>query len=300
MLEAALLVLLFLILPGLSGYICHVLESPSKRAWYGQVRYWQAFEYSRALFLSGTALFYLLGAFAWFGSKPTHATAMTLFALICISALVYLWLFADMTAKVIRCLPILKFFFGILAICVAATSKVYSDAAIAELAKLPPQDLPGAQVFLTFVLTPILWALAGTLLMGYVSIPLTMLLFAQSVYLDVSRPKWFHRKRSSSEHIFAGIAVVFFSLLLLTLAQRMLDKDFYERRLRSAIAFASFHLPPSYCGLPDRKGAGVEITESGKAALAIPDEKLGYIFHPVDCSPQQKSRDEVMAELSAR
>ncbi|HBO5639842.1 hypothetical protein GFM12_06900 [Pseudomonas aeruginosa] len=296
MLEVALLLVLFFVLPILLGHVSHVLRSPEKLAWYLQVREWRMLEYFLALFIVSIATMYAVAAIQYLtGARLSSVVALALMLVTCLSALGYLWHFAGMTARVTQHKTLLKVLGGLLAVCFATVSKIYSDAAIAELAGLPPQELPASQLFLTFLLTPTLWFLVGSLAAGYLSIPATIFLLGRGLYLDLKKKRG--NDKPTARYIAACTAVAFSSLLLVTMMQSLLSKSFYEKRLRAAIAFSSFHLPPSYCGLPNVEGASVTALKYRRAALAVPDEKKGYTFNVVQCESKAQKAEELGAIL---
>lgn len=303
MYEVALFVTFLIVFSAVLGHVVHVLGSPEKRAWYLQVRRWTAQEFSLALFIAGVGLMFVAtGANYWFDFKLGSSAALTLMLGTGFSALGYLWSFANITAKVEPRITALKYLGGVLLVILTTYSKVYSDAAIAELAGLSPQELPTSQLFLTFWLTPSLGLVALALAVGYLAIPGTFLMLGIGIYLDIKKDKVTNSKakQSSSKYVAACVAMSFFSVLLLTLVQGLLDKDFYENRLRKAIAYSSFHLPASYCGLPDLEGTAVTLLADNRAGLAILDKEQGYTFSIIPCEPKLKSPEEVATLLSGK
>lgn len=142
MLEVGLILVFFAILPALLGYITNALNSPTQRSWYAKqwatLKAWQALDYARALFVLCAALLYVAGGSAYLGVKLSMLLALTLMIGTCLSALLYLWVFADMTQKVNSYEQRIKFCLGLIVISIATASKIYSDAGIAELTGLPP------------------------------------------------------------------------------------------------------------------------------------------------------------------
>jgi hypothetical protein len=298
--EVALLVIFSMVFSAVLGHVAHVLGTPEKLAWYLQVRQWKAQEFFLALFIAGVGLMFIAtGAGYWFDFKLSSGAALSLMLGTGLAALGYLWSFADMTTKVEPHLTALKYVGGVVLVILTTYSKVYSDAAIAELAGLPPQALPASQLFLTFWLTPCLGLVVLALAVGYLAIPGTFLMLGVGIYLDIRKDKSSSSKakRASERYIAAFVAMSFFSVLLLTLVQGMLGKNFYEKRLRKAIAYSSFHLPASYCGLPDSEGAAITMLTDNRAGLAIPDKAQGYTFSIILCKPKLKSPEEVTALL---
>lgn len=297
MFEVGLILVFFAILPASLGYITNALNSPAQRSWYATqwatLKAWQALDYARALFVLCAALLYVAGGSAYLGMKLSMPLALTLMIATSLSALLYLWVFADMTQKVNSYEQRIKFSLGLIVISIATASKIYSDAGIAELTGLPPQELPGAQLLLTFILTPVIWLVMTALLIGYLSIPGTIYLLARGIYLDVRK-----KAGSPGKYVLASIALSFLSLTLLTMTKKLLDKEFYEKRLREAVVFASFNLPPAYCGLPNQKGSSIAPLGDGKAALAMPDEKLGFTFRTLDCEPKSQPQEELTVLLN--
>ncbi|MDF3200712.1 hypothetical protein P3C29_18665 [Pseudomonas sp. 1912-s] len=293
---------LFVIVPVVLGYAANVQRSQQKRAWYlrkyREVKSWTVVEYSLALFLGCTAVLYTVGTLAMLGLKLNPILSISLLSLTCLTALGYLYCYFDLTGKIKRYGIALKFLLGGITLCIATASKIYSDSGIAELTGLPPQDLPGAQLLLTVLLTPTFWLMALLPLAGYLSVALMVILFVRSMYRESPKQRRKGKKSSSLRDVSAVVAIPLCVLILFALTELLLSKHFYEKRLRQAIAFASFHLPGTYCGLPETKGVAIAPVTDGRAAIAIPDEKLGYLFEPIECKPAQRSKDDISALLN--
>jgi hypothetical protein len=301
MLAAFTLLIVFGFLPALFGYIASIRSSLEKRTWYHQqtqaVKGWTANEYSLAAFVTSTALLYVAGFLTLIGMKPSLTTGVGLLWLSCLTALAYLCGYLKIPVIVAKYGGLLKALLGAVAIGVATLSKIYSDAGIAELTGLSPQDLPGAQLLLTFLLTLTIWFLGLSLSLGYLSLPLMVILSLRSLYRDFRKKKDGKKNESNLRDMAALVAVFFFVIILLSITEKIAGKHFYEPRLKQAIVFASFHLPTSYCGLTETKGVQVAPMSDGRAAIAISDGKLDYTFDIIDCKPQKKISDEVNAVL---
>lgn len=301
MLAAFTLLIVFGFLPALFGYIANVRGSLEKRMWYHRqtqaVKSWTVNEYSLAAFVTSTTLLYAAGFFMLIGMKPDLMTGVGLLLLSCLTALAYLCCYWKIPVILAKYGGLLKAVLGAVAIGVATLSKIYSDAGIAELTGLSPQDFPGAQLLLTFLLTPTIWFLGLSLSLGYLSLPVIAILFLRSLYRDFRKKKDGKKNESNLRDVAALVAVFFSVIILLSLTEKIASKHFYEPRLKQAIVFASFHLPTSYCGLTGAKGIQVAPMSDGRAAIAIPDGKLGYTFDLIDCKPKNKGSDEVNAIL---
>ncbi|HBO2505724.1 hypothetical protein H2N78_28715 [Pseudomonas aeruginosa] len=300
MAETALLVVLFMLLPALSGYVANVRSSPPKRAWYYRryqaARGWTPLEHSMVLFIACTTALYAASALKFLGMALSPMVGLTLLSLTCLSALGYLCCYWDLPGKIADGELPLKAPVGIMTIGIGTLSKAYSDISIAELTGLPAHDLPGAQVFLTLLLTPTLWLMGISMLFGCISIPVMGVLLIRSLYRDYQGNKS-KNKYASGPDITALVAVFLVAFIPLTMTTKLLDKDTYEKPLRQSIAFASFHLPTIYCGLPEAQGVTVAPMKDGTATIALPDDKLGYLFEPIACKPKQKSRTEAIELL---
>lgn len=289
---------IFFLLPVLLGCIANILNSRDKKIWWykrlRRIKRWKKLEYSAAAFVAATAAFYTLGLSAIMGNKSNSTTALTVLSINCLSAFVFLYYHWRVSAFIGRHWELFKTLITPVVVCVATLSKIYSDAAIAELSGLSPADLPGTQLFLTLILTPTIWLLAASLAFGYASLPLIPALLVKNL-VDEHRNK--NKKRPLREKnkfspVMAIVALSLGAIILLTLMQKIASKSFYEPRLRQAIAFSSFHLPTSYCGLEDTKGVNVAVMPDDRAALAIPDVKLGYKFIKISCSPPRTTDSE--------
>jgi hypothetical protein len=296
MLEFALVLVFIFTAAALLGHIAHVHSSPEKLAWYLQVKEWKSQQYTMALFVGLLLVLYAAtGINQLTGWKPQQPIGLMLLAATCITAAAYLWFYWDLTPKVAKHKSFLKGIGALLTVCIATTSKIHSDMAIAQLTGLPPQELPGAQLFLTFILTPTIWFLAISLVVGFISIPLTLLLLIWGIYKDWKKDKGSKFDFASARHVCAWVAMAYFSIIMLTMSTGILKKNFYEKRLNNAIAYSAFLLPPSYCGLPDTKGASIAVMKYKRAAMALPDEKLGYTFSKIACDPSQKSLERLVS-----
>lgn len=291
MLYASILFFFYFLLPAISGYAAHVKASPRERVRYRQrfrrVRRWKKPEYATAFFVLTTATFFLVGLLVKVGVKFPSMYLLVLLAVNCVGALAFLFYYWDAPKIWSKYGGLLKALFVPMAIGVATLSKIYSDAGIAELSGLAPQDLPGAQLFLTLILTPVIWLIVFSLTMGYASLPLMPILLIRELMNDSrrKRAKLSKKDRPGPTHITAMMAVFLCAVLSLTIMQKVVSKHVYESRLRQAIVFSSFHLPSTFCGLPEVKGVSVAPMSDDRAAVAIPDTKLTYRFVLITCKP---------------
>lgn len=301
MLEFALVLVFISATSALLGHIANVRSSPEKLAWYLQIKRWKAHQYSMALFVGLLLVLYAVtGISQLTGWKPQQPIGLMLLTATCITAAAYLWFYWDLTPKVAEYKSLLKYIGALLTVCIVTTSKIQSDMAISELTGLPAQELPGAQMFLTFILTPTIWLLAVSFVVGFISIPLTVLVLIWGIYQDWKKGKGTKFDFASGSHVCAWMAIAYFSIILLTMSSGILKKNFYEKRLNGAIAYSAFLLPPSYCGLPDAGDASIAVLKYKRAALAMPDEKMGYTFSKISCDPKQKSPELLISELTAK
>lgn len=302
MLEIALVLVLIFATSALLGHIAHVRASPEKLAWYMKVKEWKAREYSMALFIGFIVFLFILqgisNATGWRLSTPQ---ALGFLTATCLSALLYLGVLGrKYIAKVAEHKGLLKVVGGVLAVCFVTASKIGSDMVIAELTNLPPQELPGAQMLLTFILQPVLGLIAISLLLGYISIPAAFGTLAWWIYQELKASKGTQPTFMTGSYICAFIAMAVSTVILLTMTSSMLKQSFYEKRLRTAIAHSAFHLPPSYCGLPDAEGAAVAQLKYRRAALAMPDKNKGYVFSSLPCTPKLDSPQELATLLTEK
>lgn len=298
--SALILVIIFGFLPAALGYCSFLGDCPTNLAKHRErlksIRHMVTLDYALWIFIFSTAAFYIVGGLAYLGVRFSKATYLWLLMTTCLGALVYLWCYMNIWRRVVAYGSLIKAPLTIIAVGVVTLSKIYSDATIAELSGFAPQDLPAAQLLLTLIFTPAIWLIALSLGLGYASIP------AMGWLLIVNLRRSGRRKSLNVKPGMAGIrdpaalaAVPLFAIMLLTLTGEILSERFYAPKLRDAIAFASFHLPTSYCGLPDVEGVGVAPMPEGRGAVAIPAGNDGHRFVPIICQPRSKTADEVIA-----
>lgn len=302
MLEFALVIVFVFATSALLGHIAHVRASPEKLSWYMQVKEWKAREYSMALFIGLIALLFILtGISKATGWKVPAPHAVGVLTATCLSALLYLGLLGEKyLVKIANHKGLLKVAGGALGVCFVTASKIVSDMAIAELTNLPPQELPGAQMLLTLIMQPVLALVIISLLLGYISIPITFGTLAWWIYQEIKTNRGTQPTYLTASYICAFIAITVSTITLLTMTSSMLKQSFYEKRLRIAIAHSAFHLPPSYCGLPDTEGAAIASLKYRRAALAVPDTDKGYTFSSLSCDPKLDSQQKLAALLAER
>lgn len=302
MLDFALVLVFIFAISALLGHIAHVRASPEKRAWYMQVKGWKARQYVMALFIGCiTSLFILMAISKLAGWKLPAPYALGVLSAVGLSALLYLGVSGRKCfAKLAQHKGLLKTVGGMLAVCFVTASKIFADMAIAELANLPPQELPGAQLLLTVIMQPALALTAAALFLGYASVPLTFIALAWWIHQEIKATNGARPTLLTASYTCTILAIVISTVILLTLTHGMLTKSFYEKRLRSAIVHSAFHLPPSYCGLPDAEGAAVAPLKYHRAALAMPDQDKGYVFSTLPCAPKMDTPQALATRLSEK
>ncbi|NIE78112.1 hypothetical protein F3J45_27165 [Pantoea sp. Ap-967] len=296
MFEVLLLVFAFLVAPAILGHLSHLQTQPHKFIWYQRryirIRRWEKRQYAMWVFIASMAVLYA-AAFWKRGGMPIELrTFIIIAAVTLVTATAYLYCYFEKLIAFLKPLLPWKALFGLLAIGIAAVSKILSDQMIAELTGLPARDLPGAQLALTLVITPMVWFSAFAMVLGLAAAGLTIVLQLYAMVRDyLSMRK--KRKHDSLYDWVAVCALFIGGLLALTLAIKLADKQTYAGPVREAIVFGAFHLPPSYCGLPGFRGAKVAVLHDEVGAIALPDEGEGYRFEQVVCVPVVKGVEEL-------
>lgn len=302
MLPVIVLLTLFGALPVLCGFFESIRCSHERRTWYiariHTLESWSILEWSLTFFVASTAVLYVAAFSTTLGFRLSFNVYMVLLFLSPLTAFVYLCCYFKVLEITKKYGWLLKILLGAAVIGVAAASKTYADAAIAELTGLPPQNLPGAQILLSFMLSPIIWFIGLSLVLGLLSGPVMAFLLVKVMYLDFVKSRHSGGNQSNFPEMIALLAVALFSIIALTTTQKIASKGFYEVKLRQAIEFASFQLSATYCGFPENKGVGVAIMPDDLAAIAIPNEKAGYIFEVISCKPTVKSDEQIRASLN--
>ncbi|HEK1768401.1 TPA: hypothetical protein SMR47_002339 [Pseudomonas putida] len=295
---------LYFVIPALFGYVGHVISSPSKKAWCAKtaknVLLWRHLDYATAIFVTTSVAFFLTGFLLFFGFKPSDKILLSVLAVNCLASIGFLYYHWNVAKYWAKYGGLLKTLSIPVALGFTTLSKIYSDAEIAELSGISPQDLPTAQLFITFILTPVVWLIAISLGAGYLCMPVMPYLALKHLIQEYRHR---HKKIAGTDannfaRPVAIFAVAFAPLILLTIMQKILTKGIYEPRLKQAIVFSSFHLPTTYCGLPDVKGVSVAAMPDSRGALAIPDSKVTYRFVPIACKPPNTSTDKTLGLLS--
>ncbi|ARU88442.1 hypothetical protein [Pseudomonas sp. M30-35] len=89
------------------------------------------------------------------------------------------------------------------------------------------------------------------------------------------------------------------ALVPLSLMEYVLKTPWAENQIRKELVQASFHTKAEKCGIEKIDGAKVAYMEPGKAIIAIPDEKLGYIFSPIKCTVKWRTAQSISEEYGA-
>lgn len=296
MFEVVLLAVLFLIGPALFGQIRHVKSDPRKLVWYYRgyllTKEWIERHLPMVMFgLSGGALFVALVISAtWARIEPR--TGILLAVLSIMTGLWHLHRYFAKALDLIRIRLPWKALFGLAAIGIATLSKILVDQMIVDATNLPAHDLPSAQLILALYLTPTLWFTAFSFLMALVAmlvaVPLQIYLFWHDYSASSNK-----RSYDPLSGLVAMIALIYVPVLSLTLTQKLISEKTYSVPTREAIVFAAFQLPPTYCGLPEIKGATVTPLQDGVGAIALPDKVLGYRFERIVCKPASKTAGEI-------
>ncbi|MBF8792441.1 hypothetical protein IRZ70_06500 [Pseudomonas monteilii] len=298
--EILLLLSMFVLIPALKGYVANVRQSPRKRVWYYRnyliILGWTRLHYSMLLFFVCTLLLYAVAGLKMSGLAIDQPVGLTLLLLTGVSGLWYLRCYFEPRIKWMQEKLPWKPVLAVVAVAVATLSKVYTDQLIAELTNLPARDLPNAQVLLSAAMNPALWFAGLTLLLTFSVMFLSGFLMLRSMVRDYfsMREK---RKYDVKPDMTAIVAMFMCVFIFGPMMEELFTRKNYETWARQAIAFATLNLPASYCGLSDLEDVTVAPLANDTAALAIPDEVLGYRFETIACTPQKKSQAAVIAQL---
>ncbi|MFJ3451452.1 hypothetical protein ACIPM0_25015 [Pseudomonas sichuanensis] len=289
------LLFFYCFLPGFLGVFMNVWASPSKRLWWANnvvgMKTWDQRQFAATAFVAACIVFCLAGLMVISGLKFNIVFVFVVLLAAFFTGFLYLcvyWKIADLPG---RYGAALKLLLVPAALVVGTVSKIYADAAIAEYTGIAPQALPNAQIVLALILTPMVWFGGVSLVVGYISIPLLPIMLLVNIFRDCRRKRSGDATNPNFDNL-AIMALAFCAILLLLLAESVFSKSVYEPFLKRAVAFSSFHLPTTYCGLPEVDDLYVAPLADGRALLAIPDEKMVYRFVPVLCSTKTQSGDE--------
>lgn len=301
----AIFLALFFVVPVVLGQLARFNFWPKIWHWFllqlMGVGAWSVLHYAVLVFVIATIVFLIFGVFVVSGVKFRASVILSLFAVNCITSFFFLYCYWDIPKVWEKRKELIKALIVPVVVIVGTLSKIYSDSGIAELSGLAAQDLSGAQLWLTLIFTPVIWMLAISLGLGYASLILMPLILFRNLAYEYRHSKSTVQERdpARSLDLVAILAVFFSGVLSLIIMQKIVSKDFYEVPLREAIVFSAFHYPASYCGLPDARGVFIAPMSDNRGAVAMPDKKLGYTFEFIDCSPKQKSKEELSAMIKA-
>jgi hypothetical protein len=285
-----LIILFYLVLPAISGYATHLNDHPQKKEKYKAITKFGILELSLTIFvLAMTAVSIAITMEYIADIKIPKQYGRALLGIAGISSAFYIISFFKIVNFIKTHKTLFKYISGILILIAATYSKIYSDMAIAELTGIPPQELPGAQNFLTFIIQPVVFAMYGSITLGYTSIIIAMILFLKIMYQGYKSRN--NPSASTTENLDLGaiISVITGTMIAIAFTSEILKKDFYEPNLKKFIVFSSFHLEPSICGLTLPKGSKISIMKYKRAAFAVPDEKTGFTFGILDCNMQSNA-----------
>lgn len=284
------IILFYLVIPVISGYTTHLNANPQKKEKYKAIAKWRLLETSLAIFILAMAIVAIAVAMDYGADiKTPKQYGRALLGIAGISSAIYIITFFKIVDLIKAHKTLFKYLSGILILIAATYSKVYSDMAIAELTGISPQELPGAQNFLTFIIQPVVFAMYGSIVLGYTSIIIAILLFFKIMYQGYKSKNNPDALTTEKLDLGAIISIITGTMIAIAFTSEILKKDFYEPNLKKFIVFSSFHLEPSTCGLTLPKDSKISIMKYKRAAIAVPDDKTGFSFDISDCNMQSKS-----------
>ncbi|VXC43761.1 hypothetical protein [Pseudomonas sp. 9Ag] len=169
-----------------------------------------------------------------------------------------------------------------------ARATSFAEGVISELVGVRASELPTGLAWLSLIMVPVAWLV--TLSIGSIAI-YAVALFSTSLK---DAPRKSHAvglqvpiQRKVFRELAPGYAVAFsFAILAvspLTVVSNILGSAWAEKKIREELVSASFHVKASKCSIDGIDGAKVAFLNDGKAIVALPHEKLGFVFQPITC-----------------
>ncbi|WP_339511940.1 hypothetical protein [Pseudomonas sp. RL_15y_Pfl2_60] len=178
----------------------------------------------------------------------------------------------------------------------------YAENIVVNLTNIRASEIPTGLAWLTIVMLPVAWII-------------TTAIFSIAVYAvallgtTIKNPSPSSNKKtysltplpnnktnSSSNGYILACGFAMLALAPLNLMEYVLKTPWAEKQIRKELVQASFHSRAEKCGVENIDGAKIAYVETGKAIIAVPDEKLGYTFTPIECDIKWRTVQSVSEE----
>lgn len=192
----------------------------------------------------------------------------------------------------------IKILFVFSAVLVSYQSSVMTNATIAEYTHTNASNFPDAQKVITILASFGIWLYAAVIISFVAYIFLSILSFAKMITheLDSTRETRYNRclvgVRPMSSARRGQEIILLLSLLLgasMTVSAplayfKLLKVSSIDVVLKGLLVESSFQLSPSLCSVETPEGSLMSLLPFRQAAIAIPDDELGYNFAVIECS----------------
>lgn len=172
----------------------------------------------------------------------------------------------------------------------ASRATSYAEGIISSLVGVRASELPTGLVWMSIIMAPVAWAI--TISMWSMAAHVVIFLYAIfNETHDAKRRKilaaqGFNTKLSSKipNGLLLALGFAVLAVSPVSMVSFLLKSPGAEKIVREELVDASFHVSAEECEIKGILGAKIAYLETGKALVAIPDEKLGFQFARVECA----------------
>ncbi len=260
---------------------------------------WQLADFSALAIILGIGLLLLTALLKTMGGAIPRTVFVTEFFIICTSTIIFSISYYNLTKRYKQYSSLLKISATLTTLIIAVMANSISDATIANYTHVDPAKFPAAQKTFTLIISVALWIYVGMYAIFPAFAFVIINLLKKQIYNDIKKDKRsyfdsctnFKRDNIRDFNLgFASLIGTIYTILILLGLISSIETKYVDKKMKEALVFASFHLPPAACNIETSYNeSAIAFIGDEKFMIAIPDKELGYIFREEKCKIQPTS-----------
>lgn len=257
---------------------------------------WKIVDYSALLIVSCVGVLFVLVFLKLMGGAIPYIVPRIIFLIICVTTIIFSISYYSLASFYAKHSGVIKISATLATLVVTLISNSMADATIASYTNIDAAKFPVAQKMFILIGVIGIWIYVAM----YAIFPVFILALVKVIKGQFS---WARKKRAvkywelctnfnadKQRDINLGVAAfvgLTYTILILLGVITSIDSKGVDRTLKKVLVFASFHLPPSVCGIETYYyGSLISFVGENEVVLAMPDREMGYTFHYKKCDIQ--------------